>query len=130
MVGILPAHAEVVVCVVPALLGSLPNSYLTIKFVPSNITQVPMVPSPPSASSLASAGDAVTQRPSESSTPVEEDSSTGDYSKVTLKDVEVHSREIENDGERVDEDYVTILGRDGATFKSKEIRTMCKLLGV
>ncbi|KAE8909432.1 hypothetical protein PF005_g9965 [Phytophthora fragariae] len=89
-----------------------------------------MVPSLPSASSLASAGDAPIQRPSESSTPVDEVPSTGDYSKVTLIGVEVHSREIENDGEVVDEDYVTIRGRNGATFKSKEIRTMCKLLGV
>ncbi|KAE9349552.1 hypothetical protein PR003_g5826 [Phytophthora rubi] len=58
------------------------------------------------------------------------DPSAGDYSKVTLKTGEVHNREIEHDGERVDEDFVMILGRDGATIKSKKIRTMDKLQAV
>ncbi|KAE9112883.1 hypothetical protein PF010_g10283 [Phytophthora fragariae] len=58
------------------------------------------------------------------------DPSAGDYSKVTLKTGEVHNREIEHDGVRVDEDFVMILGRDGATIKSKKIRTMDKLQAV
>lgn len=49
---------------------------------------------------------------------------------MTLEDVQVRTREIEHDGEKVEEDYVVSLEQDRATFKSKEIRKIGKLLGV
>jgi hypothetical protein len=47
-----------------------------------------------------------------------------------MSDVQVRTREVEHDGETVEEDFVMILEQEGSTFKSKDIRKMCKLLGV